>query len=47
MMCDECCIVSLVSYMISGVFHLDLLLYNLRIESDALEVLRTLCSFFS
>ena len=46
-MCDECCIVSLVSYKKSGVILSYLLLYNLLEESDAREVLQTLYRFFS
>ena len=44
---NERCIVSLISYMISGVFLSDLFLDNLQVESVVWEVLLTLCSLFS
>ena len=45
--CYEHCIVSFVSYRVSGVFLSDLFLYNLYEESDTWEVLQMLYNFFS
>ena len=44
--CYECCIVSLLSYRISGVFLSDLLFYNLYADSDAWDLLPMFYSFF-